>query len=142
MKAIIIKPKSPIRIGGLKGFESYDEIIHSDTIFGAVVNAIVYMNLDIQDFISRVKIGEVRISSALPMNQEVYFPAPMIKPKVEGDEKALLKKYRKGYLNKETFERILFGQEITFGSIRKLSDFFITSEVTSVAIDRETNNTN
>ncbi len=142
MKAIIIEPKSPMRIGGLKGFESSDEIIHSDTIFGAVVNAIAYMNLDIQDFISRVEIGEVRISSALPVNQEIYFPAPIVKPKVRSDEKAILKKYRKGYIDKENFERILFGQEITFDSIRRLSDFFITSEVASVAIDRETNNTN
>lgn len=142
MKAVIIEPKSPIRIGGLKGFESHDEIIHSDTIFGAVVNAIAYMNLDIQDFISRVDRGEVRISSALPMNKEVYFPAPMVKPKVEGDEKALFKKYRKGYIDKETFERVLFGKEIASSSIRGLSDFFITSEVASVAIDRERNNTN
>ncbi len=142
MKAVKLKPKSPIRVGGLKGFESYDELIHSDTIFGAVANAIAYLNLDINEFIEKARIGEIRISSAFPYREnELFFPPPVVRPKVEGNEKDFLKKYRKSFLRKDTFENILKGESVSGDStMAKIEHFAHYVDIASVTLDRITKN--
>lgn len=149
MRAIRIRLKAPVRIGGLKGFESYDDIIHSDTIFGAIANAISYLNLDFEDFIQRVRANEILVSSAFPWKGELWLPAPMIKPRVLGLEKEFLKKYKNCFVKKQIFEKILSGEELDIkeeceidNAIATSVEFFISKDIASVAIDRMTAKTN
>jgi CRISPR-associated protein Csm4 len=143
LKIVRIKPKSQFRIGGLKGFETTDELIHSDTIFGALTNAIAYLNLDVEDFISRVRENEVKISSAMPYNNGIFFPPPPIIPIIEEQErtKDFLKEYRKSYLSQKLFEKILSGETISAQDAKKellkFSDAYKVTDVTSVTLDRE-----
>ena len=142
MKAVKFKPKSPIRVGGLKGFESYDELIHSDTIFGAVANAIAYLNLDINEFIEKTRSGEIRLSSAFPYKEnELFFPPPVVKPEFEENEKDFLKKYRKSFLRKDAFESVLEGKQINDdSSMAKIDHFAHYVDIASVTLDRITKN--
>ena len=149
MKAIRIRLKAPVRVGGLKGFESYDDTVHSDTIFGAIANSVAYLNLDFEDFIQRVKENEILISSALPFKDDLWLPAPMIKPRVRGLEREFLKKYKNCFVRKQIFEKILAGEEIDVteeqeinNMLAKSEKFFVYTDIASVALDRQTASTN
>ena len=143
MKVVRIKPKAPFRIGGLKGFESFDELIHSDTIFGALTNAIAYLNLDIEDFISRVRENEIKISSAMPYKDGIFFPSLPVKPLIEEQEEArdFLKKYRRSFLSQKLFENILLGEKISVKDsekeLLKPSDALLVTDIASVTLDRK-----
>lgn len=142
MKAVKLRPRSPIRVGGLKGFESYDELIHSDTIFGAVANAIAYLNLDINEFIEKTRNGEISLSSALPYKgNELFFPPPMVKPEVDGNEKDFMKKYRKSFLRRDAFENVLKGERVSDNSsMANIEHFVHYVDIASVTLDRITKN--
>lgn len=95
MNAIIlkVKPNSMLRLGsGSK--DEVDMIIHSDTLFSAIVNihSLVYDNTD--EFIRVFDEGKIKISSAFPllMNQDekerIYFlPKPELNYTSTGDVK-------------------------------------------------------
>jgi CRISPR-associated protein Csm4 len=142
LKAVKLRFRSPVRLGGLKGFESYDNLIHSDTLFGAIANAIAYLNLDINEFIEKVGSGEITISSAFPYcRDDSYFPPPLVRPKVDGDEKTILKNYSKSFLRKDLFECVLKGEPIPENSpMVKLERFAEHTDIASVTLDRTTAN--
>jgi len=71
--------KSPLHIGDDEagiGVENVQSIIHSDTIFSALVNAASLMNNGSVDFLLR---GNSRISSAFPYDKKNYYlPRPFL----------------------------------------------------------------
>lgn len=129
MKAIKLYFKSPLRAGiaGL-GLESTENIIHSDTLFGAIANALNRLNEDVNEFIEKVRHGEIRFSSCFPFNGEVYYlPAPHIPSE---------KKWT--FIPQDTFEKVISG-EIPERDDFNL-DFMRKIEVPKVALDRATSN--
>lgn len=130
MKAVKLEFKTPIRIGDLGiGLESVSKVIHSDTLFSAIANALVDLNEDLEDFVERVRKGELKISSAFPFGRdEYYLPAP-VKP---------YEKKVEPFVTKEVFENLLSSNEVD----RMEKDMpYKEFELPKVAVDRVTANT-
>jgi len=130
MKAVKLEFKTPIRIGDLGiGLESVSKVIHSDTLFSAIANALVDLNEDLEDFVERVRKGELKISSAFPFEKdEYYLPAP-VKP---------YEKKVEPFVTKEVFENLLSSNEVD----RMEKDMpYKEFELPKVAVDRVTANT-
>jgi len=80
-KVIKLYFRTPVHIGEVGiGLEETSEILHSDTIFSAMVNALSYLGEDVSSFIEKVREGGIKISSAYPFFEEYYFPKPLIPP--------------------------------------------------------------
>jgi CRISPR-associated protein Csm4 len=132
MKAVKLEFKTPVRIGetGI-GLESVSEVIHSDTLFSAIANALADLNEDVMEFIEKVSNGELRISSALPFKRDRYYlPAP-VKP---------YEKKIDPLVPKEVFEELLICDEV--GKEVEKEKPYKEFELPKVAVDRVTANTN
>jgi len=132
MKAVKLKFKTPVRIGELGiGLESTSEVLHSDTLFNAIANALVSINGDLEEFIERVRGGELKISSAFPFRNETYFlPLPIL---------PYDKKIKAKFVSKRDFEKLIAGEEIEVESENTLCKTF---DLPKVLVDRATANTN
>jgi len=131
MKAVKLKFKTPIRIGELGiGLESTSEILHSDTLFNAIANALVDINGDLEEFIERIRIGELRISSAFPFSGNTYYlPLPIL---------PYDKKIKAKFVSKDDFEMLIAGEAIDV----KSEDLpYRVFDLPKVSIDRVTANT-
>ena len=133
MRAIKLYFETPIRSGvaGL-GLESSDSVIHSDTLFGAIVNALSKMNEDVEEFIEMFKNKEVSISSCFPFNEDTYFLPNIHLPYPPQHIR------KKRFLTKSEFEKLISG-EIP-GETSENLDFMEKLEIPKVALDRITSN--
>lgn len=121
--------KTPLRVGeaGI-GLERTGEVIHSDTLFGAMANALNKLNEDAEEFISKLSHGELNFSSCFPFkNGGYYLPAPHL---------PIEKKLK--FLSLENFEKVISG-EIPDGEEDKI-DFMEKLELPKVVLDRVTSN--
>ena len=132
MKAVKLKFKTPVRIGELGiGLESTSEVLHSDTLFNAIANALASINGDLEEFIEKIRSGELKISSAFPFKGEEYFlPLPIL---------PYDKKIKAKFVSKNNFEKLIAGEEIEVESEEMP---YITFDLPKVLIDRVTANTN
>uniref|UniRef100_A0A7C2NLS4 CRISPR system Cms protein Csm4 n=1 Tax=Archaeoglobus fulgidus TaxID=2234 RepID=A0A7C2NLS4_ARCFL len=129
MKAKVFKLyfKTPLRIGeaGI-GLERAGDILHSDTLFGAMATALAKLNEDVEEFIKRVSAGELRFSSCFPFeNGKYYLPAPQL---------PVERKWR--FLSLENFEKVISGEIEVKGDETPYMKF----EVPKVVLDRVTSN--
>ncbi len=131
MKVVKLFFKTPVRIGkaGL-GLEATSEIIHSDTLFGIVANALSELNESLDEFIEAVKNKDIELSSCFPFKGDTYYlPAPQT-PKLQ----------KGGHLILEKFEEAISGDcdEIKGENL----DFIRKFEVPKVSLDRVSANSN
>jgi len=121
----------------MRGFESYETIIHSDTLFGGIVNSIDYLGIDVLEFIEKVSSGEIQISSAFPFEGEILsFPPPITSLK-KGDLE-LKKKFKKRFLTSDGFISFLETGNLTDDSFVQ-EDFALKKDDTAfVTLDRTT----
>lgn len=133
MRAIKLYFKTPVRSGtaGL-GLENSDLTIHSDTLFGAIFNALVRMNEDAEEFVEMFKNREVSVSSCFPFSENTYFLPNLHSP----HSPQYIRKKR--FLTKIEFEKLISG-DIPEESDENL-DFMKKLEVPKVALDRITSN--
>ncbi|MBE8540203.1 type III-A CRISPR-associated RAMP protein Csm4 [Geoglobus acetivorans] len=111
------------------GLERTGEILRSDTLFGAIANALSRLNEDVEEFVSRVRNGELRFSSCFPFkNGTYYLPAPHL---------PLEKKWR--FLPLDDFEKVISGNVSEVGDNDKM-DFMKKVEIPKVVLDRTTSN--
>ena len=131
MKAVKLKFKTPIRIGELGiGLESTSEVLHSDTLFNAIANALVDINGDLEEFIERIRGGELKISSAFPFREDNYYlPLPIL---------PYDRKIKTNFVSKDVFEKLIAGEMIDIGSGDMPYKVF---DLPKVVIDRATANT-
>jgi len=131
MKAVKLKFKTPVRIGELGiGLEGVSEVIHSDTLFSAIANALADLNEDVEDFVEKVSNGELRFSSAFPFGQDTYYlPAP-VKP---------YEKKVDPFVPKDVFEDLLICDEVDRDVVKEKP--YKEFELPKVAVDRITANT-
>ncbi len=131
MKAVKLYFNTPVRIGesGIR-LEESSEILHSDTLFNAIANALVSINGDLDEFMERILTGKLRISSAFPFDNEFYLPLPIL---------PFGKKITAKFVCKEEFERLIAGEKIEVES----GDMpYEVVDLPKVSIDRATANTN
>ena len=131
MKAKVFKLyfETPLRIevAGI-GLEKTGDILHSDTLFGAIANALSRLNEDVEEFISIVRNGELKFSSGFPFeNGTYYLPAPQL---------PVEKKWR--FLSLENFEKVISGeiQDVKGDEVKSIEKL----EIPKVVLDRTTSN--
>jgi len=149
MRIIKLNFDSPLHIGEIGiGLEECSSIIHSDTIFNAIVNAYALMHTEDEtdEFLNDFEgVSEsVRISSAFPYSaDELFFPRPRIKLKAE---EGVLFKYNKelkrtDFVSKEHFERLInrerFDKEDIEGLVES-RELYKEYQIPKVYLDRET----
>jgi len=129
MKAIILKtkPYSMFRLG-IGSLEENDKIIHSDTLFSAIVNIHFKVFNNTEDFIQLFENGNIKISSAFPMltehngNGKIYF---LPKPELHYDVKENIKAEKKvKFISLKVFNSFLRQDEINFAK----NNIFLGSE--------------
>ena len=111
MKAIIlkVKPNSLFRLGSGSLYET-DKIIHSDTLFSAIIDihSRVFENTD--NFIEQFSQGNISISSAFPMLSNDEFSKKIFfipKPEIDFNPKENIKTEKKiKYLSLEAYKLI------------------------------------
>ncbi len=135
------------------GYEETGEMIHSDTLFSAMMSLWNHFYDDEIPAICRTP--PFLISSAFPFKGETYFfPRPMVKIIMEGeDDPKIGKKLKKvKFISKRVFESLLNGNKVDFkesdifqnGSFwsdkaeSKDSRVFSVLEIPRVRVDRET----
>lgn len=96
-------------------FSIEDPIIHSDTLFSAIVNCYVklYGDEKVSDFIDKVKISSVFIGLKIE-NEEIYLlPKPQIEPSfLETADRDARKEWKKlKLLSKNIFEKVVSGDK-------------------------------
>ncbi|RUM34780.1 MAG: type III-A CRISPR-associated RAMP protein Csm4 [Archaeoglobus sp.] len=132
MKAIKLYFKTPIRSGvaGL-GLESSDSILHSDTLFGAIANALSKMNEDVEEFIEKFRSREILITSCFPFKGDSYYLPNLHLPNLPQNIR------KKRFLAKSKFEKLISGD-----IPEKISDvdFMKKMEIPKVVLDRTTSN--
>ncbi|MHA1785672.1 MAG: type III-A CRISPR-associated RAMP protein Csm4 [Candidatus Helarchaeota archaeon] len=150
MKYKIIKLKfdSMVHFGtGGYGLEDSSDILHSDTIFGALSNAWFQLHdrVKVENFLKNLESGDVnlKISTAFPFQDDLYFlpqPCHFFSIFEETSDKEL-KKF--DYLDLETFEKISNGAHLDGSDIKKLKnlkdkfkEIFKKIEFPKNAIDR------
>ena len=94
MEALIlkVKPNSMFRLGS-GSLEETDKIIHSDTLFSAIINVYSKVFDDVDNFIELFDNGAIKISSAFPMlsnNKKsiFFFPKPELNYYTDNNIKA------------------------------------------------------
>ena len=128
-KAFKLHFRTPLRIGeaGI-GLERTGEIIHSDTLFAAIANALSRLNEDVEGFVNRVLHGELRFSSCFPFRDGTYYlPAPHL---------PVEKKWR--FLTLGDFEKVISGDIPE--EVESKVDFITKVEIPKVVLDRTTLN--
>jgi len=133
MNAIILKtkPYSMFRLG-VGSLEETDKIIHSDTLFSAIVNVHFTVFDNTEEFIQLFERGNIKISSAFPMLSErngeskIYFlPKPELNYEVHSNIKAE-KKVK--FISLNVFNTFLQQKEVNFTQNNVLigSEFVVT----------------
>jgi len=125
-KLFKLKFRSPLHIGTNKpGFESSDEVLHSDTLFSALINCWLQLYPgDIPLFFpdedaESIMFPFFRISSAFPYyDGSLYFPKPFIRMNLPKqlfvDNPKMSKKLKKiMFLEQTLFEKIINCEEVT-----------------------------
>lgn len=113
MKIIKLNFNSPLHIGEIGiGLEECSPIIHSDTIFNAIINAYSLMHAENETNEFLRSFESVQLTSAFPFwKDEIFFPRPRIRPNT--NEKIMLehsKKIKKAeFVSKKNFEKIING---------------------------------
>jgi len=111
MKTVIlkVKPNSMFRLGSGSLYET-DKIIHSDTLFSAIIDIHSHVFENTDNFIGQFSKGNISISSAFPMlsdddcNKKIFF---IPKPEIDFDQKENIKAEKKiKYLSFEAFKQI------------------------------------
>ncbi len=128
MKVFKLHFKTPLRIGeaGI-GLEKSGEILHSDTLFGAIANALSRLNEDVEEYINKVRYGELKFSSCFPFKENTYYlPAPHL---------PIEKKWK--FLSLKNFEKVLSGE---IPEEDDEIDFMEKVELPKVVLDRVTSN--
>lgn len=122
MIAYKLKFKSPLHIGSLGvGYEETDEIIHSDTIFSAIMS--LWHNFYDDEIEEICKNPPFIISSAFPFKTKTYFfPRPMVKIGREGEDDPQTGRKLKGvkYISKDLLETLLVGNDLEFDETKTL----------------------
>ncbi len=151
-----LKFKTPLHIDAQGiGYETTDEIIHSDTIFSALMS--LWHNFCNDDIEEICKNPPFLISSAFPFKRETYFfPKPMVRIDSKGeDDFKIGKKLKKvKYISKNILEIFLLGKKLEFNESNTLQNgnfwimedelsqdetLFKKREVPRVTIDRVSN---
>lgn len=123
--------KTPLRVGEVGiGLERAGEIIHSDALFGAIANALSRLNEDVEEFINKVRYGELKFSSCFPFKERTYYlPAPHL---------PIEKKWK--FLSLNGFEKVISGEIPDEEDEKKEIDFMKKVETPKVVLDRTTSN--
>lgn len=131
MKAVKLFFRTPVRIGEASlGLEATSEIIHSDTLFNAIANALSELNEDVDEFIESVKNGDIELSSCFPFKGDTYYlPVPQT-PRIEKGR----------YFTLEKFEEVISGECEKIEGERL--DFIRKFEIPKVSLDRTSANSN
>jgi len=151
---------APLHIGvhGV-GYEETDEIIHSDTLFSAIMS--VWGHLYDDDIEKMCQTPPFYISSAFPFKKDtLFFPRPFVKigKEAENEDQKGKKLKRVTYLSQQLFESILQGEaeNLEFSEADTFQDgvfwcknmslnsqnadrVFTERELPRVTIDRHTN---
>ncbi len=148
LKIVEIYFRTPVHIGDIGiGLEESSKILHSDTIFGGIVNALSYLGEDVEEFVNAMNSDEIKFSSAFPFSgEEYFFPKPMIR--MNYATPSLREKYSKKIKELEFIEKKFFEKWISGGSFAeedlakvKNPDFYKIYDIPKVVIDRETSST-
>ncbi len=99
-------------------FSIIDPIIHSDTLFSAMVNcyAKLYGDEEITDFINKTEVSSIFIGLKVGDIEIYLLPKPSIEPKfLEGADRDKRKEWKKiKLLSKDIFEEVINGEEVKF----------------------------
>lgn len=145
MKIIKLNFNSPLHIGEIGiGLEECSPIIHSDTIFNAIINAYSLMHAENETNEFLGSFENVKLTSAFPFwKSELLFPRPRIRP--NANEKIMLehsKKIKKTeFVSKKFFEKMINGEpfnEEEIGELVKEKRFYKEYQIPKVYLDRET----
>lgn len=122
-KAYFLKFKSPLHIGEMGvGVEKVSEIIHSDTLWSALINAWIKLTGSdeiLKKFIENKESCPFLLSSAFPfVDNTLFLPKPLYIKRKEDEEdilsKKVIKKWKKSnFIPFEIFIKILKGENIT-----------------------------
>lgn len=145
MRIIKLNFNSPLHIGEIgMGLEECSSLIHSDTIFNAIVNAYALMHTEdeTEEFLNGFE--SVRISSAFPYCDDgLFFPMPRIKINAEeevlSDYKKKLKKT--AFISKEHLEKTINREKFDKEEIESLvekRELYKEYQIPKVYLDRET----
>jgi len=95
-------------------FAMNDNIIHSDTLFSAMVNCYIklYGNENVEKFIETIRVSSVFMGLDLGEERLYFLPKPAIEPLyLESSDRDKVKKWKKiKFLSKEIFEKLLAGE--------------------------------
>ncbi|MDI9395021.1 MAG: type III-A CRISPR-associated RAMP protein Csm4 [Euryarchaeota archaeon] len=129
LKIIKLNFTSPLHLGEIGiGLEESSLVLHSDTIFNAICNALakLYGREWVTDFLRKFKKEpSFRISSGFPFaGQNLYFPKPMSRANINND---LLQDYSKklkktNYLRKDFFEKWIAEEELLEKDLKEITD--------------------
>lgn len=150
VKAVKLLFKSPLHVGSENGLSEAVLPVHSDTIFSAVINALVYLDVDIWPFIEAFEREEFSISSGFPFKgEEFYFPKPLhindlsrdrIAKDIENYSK-LKKLKKKPFFDKKSFEKLLSCELPDFDEINFEESYgYRIGDIPKVALNRITAN--
>jgi len=135
MKFKIIKMcfTTPLHLGEVGiGIEGSTLILHSDTIFNAICNALakLYGSEWVTDFLEKFKLKpDFRISSGFPfIENNLYFPKPFSRANIERELRQNYgKKLKKtNYLTKHFFEKWIAGDNLTENELKNITKKEIT----------------
>ncbi len=141
MKIIKLNFTSSVHVGDIGiGLEECSPILHSDTIFNAIINAYSFMHSKEETDKFVKKFEKVRISSAFPFSStELYFPKPKIKIDFEGD---LPKGWKNTeFISKGYFEKIINNEKLEEKDIEEIikkKNIYKEYQTPKVYLDRET----
>jgi len=144
MKIIRLNFNSPLHVGEIGiGLEECSPIIHSDTIFNAIINAYALMHSEEQTDVFVEKFEAVKISSAFPhFDDDILFPKPRININTKIDVSDYAKELKRTeYISKGYFEKIINNEEFSKEEIEELikeREFFKDYQIPKVYLDRET----
>lgn len=129
IKIVKLNFTSPLHIGEVGiGLEESSLVLHSDTIFNAICNALakLYGRDWVTDFLRNFKDEPpFRISSGFPFaDQNLYFPKPMSRANIDED---LLQNYSKklkktSYLTKGFFEKWIAEEKLSEKDLKDITE--------------------
>ncbi len=148
VKTVKLLFKSPLHVGSENGLSETVVPVHSDTIFSAIINALIYLDIDMWPFIEAFERGEFSISSGFPFKGEnFYFPRPfhinrLLKDiALENKERysKLKNLKKKQFFDKENFEKMINNKFPDFDEINLEENYgYKIWDVPKVALNRIT----
>lgn len=144
MRIIKLKFKSPLHVGNIGiGLEECTPVVHSDTIFNAIISAYSLMHTKEETNNFLKTFCNVRISSAFPYKEDtIYFPKPRIRINTNIDDFKILKDLKKvEFIPKEYFDKIINMEELDHKDLKSLTTntggFYKEEQIPKVYLDRE-----